>query len=120
MKRPQALSPTASPDFRLPMRCALMAALLLLTLLPGCSDMPEPDKGANQSLVEIGEHSLEEAESLENQGRKGEASAAYRRSLGAFRYHEQLTGEEPFLMDEALEGIKRTEPRKGKSRKADF
>lgn len=111
---------TASPDPRLHMRLALVAAMFLFALLSGCSDIPEPDKGANQSLVEIGEHSLEEAESLENQGRKGEASAAYRRSLWAFRYHEQLTGEEPFLMDEALEGIKRTEARKGKSRKADF
>lgn len=110
----------ASPDSRLHVRSALMAVLLLFAMLPGCSDIPEPDKGANQSLVEIGEHSLEEAESLENQGRKGEASAAYRRSLWAFRYHEQLTGEEPFLMDEALEGIKRTETRKGKTKKSDF
>lgn len=120
MKRPQDSSPAASPVPGLPMRMALVAAALLFILIPGCSDIPEPDKGANQSLVEIGEHSLEEAESLENQGRKGEASAAYRRSLWAFRYHEQLTGEEPFLMDEALEGIKRTEGRKGKSRKFDF
>ena len=108
MKQSRKLPATAPPRIR----AAFMAAAILCAALAGCSDIPEPDKGANQSLVEIGEHSLEEAESLENKGRKGEALAAYRRSLWAFRYHEQLTGEEPFLLEEALEGIRRTEGRK--------
>ncbi|MCD8138380.1 MAG: hypothetical protein LUE17_01135 [Planctomycetaceae bacterium] len=90
----------------------LAVGLLAACLLAGCADMPEPDKGANQSLVEIGERSLEEAEALESEGRKAEAQAAYRRSQWAFRYHEHLTGEEPFLLEEALEGVKRTEARR--------
>ncbi|MCD8349122.1 MAG: hypothetical protein LUC93_00735 [Planctomycetaceae bacterium] len=90
----------------------LVAGLLAGCLLSGCADIPEPDKGANQSLVEIGERSLEEGEALESEGRKAEAQAAYRRSQWAFRYHEHLTGEEPFLLEEAIEGIKRTETRR--------
>lgn len=68
--------------------------------------------GAHQSLVEIGEHSLERAEELESRGRSVDANVAYRRALWAFRYHERLTGEQPFLLDEALEGVERTAPRR--------
>ncbi len=66
------------------------------------------DLGANQSLVEIGELSLEEAEALEGQGRTAEANVAYRKALWAFRYHQRLTDDEPFLMEVALEGVERT------------
>lgn len=99
--------PSALSGLSLPVLAAMVTVIVAL-FIGGCSDIPEPDKGANQSLVEIGEHSLEEAERLEMQGKRGEASAAYNRSLWAFRYHEQLTGEEPFLLEEALDGIKRT------------
>lgn len=78
--------------------------------LPGCGEEPEPDKGANQSLVEIGERSLEMAEELESDDKRVESHLAYKRALWAFRYHEQLTGEEPFLLDEALDGMERTAP----------
>lgn len=84
----------------------LLAATTIL--LPGCENARVEDHGANQSLVEIGERSLEQAESLEGQGRASEANVAYRRALWAFRYHEKLIREQPFLLDEALEGIKRT------------
>ncbi len=47
-------------------------------------------------------------ESLESEGRAAEAHAAYRRALWAFRYHRHLTGEEPFLLDEAVDGAERT------------
>ena len=76
--------------------------------LAGCENVKEPDRGANQSLVEIGERSLEQAEELEGEGRGGEANVMYKRSLWAFKYHERLTGEEPFLLDDALEGLERT------------
>jgi hypothetical protein len=76
--------------------------------LAGCEEYTEPDRGANQSLVEIGEQSLERAEELEDDGRRAEANVQYKRSLWAFRYHEQLTGEEPFLLDDALDGVART------------
>lgn len=88
--------------------CLLCLALSLA--LAGCGEEPEPDKGANQSLVEIGERSLEHAEELEGSDRKVESNLAYKRALWAFRYHEQLTGEEPFLLDEALDGMERTAP----------
>ena len=81
----------------------------MCVLLGGCAEEKEPDKGANQSLVEIGEHSLERAEALEGEGKQVEANLAYKRALWAFRYHEQLTGEEPFLLEEAQEGTERTQ-----------
>ena len=87
---------------------ALAAVLLALTLTAGCDSGKPLDSGANQSLVEIGERSLEEAEALEGQGRAAEANTAYRKALWAFRYHQELTGDVPFLMDAALDGIKRT------------
>ncbi len=91
------------------MRPALLACLCSsLFSLSGCAETMTVDKGANQSLVEIGERSLEEAESLENRGLTRDANIAYRRALWAFRYHEKLTGEQPFLLDEALDGTKRT------------
>jgi len=76
--------------------------------LAGCSKDETLDHGANQSLVEIGERSLEEGEAFEGRGRTRDANMAYRRALWAFRYHERLTGEQPFLLDEALDGAKRT------------
>lgn len=88
--------------------CAVMASCCFL--LAGCPEQMHDDKGANQSLVEIGELSLEQGEALESEGRKAEANVAYRRALWAFRYHEKLTSEQPFLLDEALDGIKRTTP----------
>ncbi len=63
---------------------------------------------ANQSLVEIGEFSLEEGEHLENAGRKPEANKAFRKAVWAFGYHQQLTGEEPLLLYEAKQGVQRT------------
>lgn len=87
--------------------CAALCCLLAI----GCEAVAEPDRGANQSLVEIGERTLEQAEELENEGRSAEANALYKRSLWAFRYHERLTGEEPFLLDDALDGIDRTSSR---------
>lgn len=77
--------------------------------LSGCGDEKEPDKGANQSLVEIGEHSLELAEDFEGRGRMTDANVEYKRALWAFRYHQRLTGEEPFLLDDALDGVERTD-----------
>lgn len=83
--------------------------LFILSLLcGGCAGDKPHDLGANQSLVEIGELSLEQGESLERQGRTAEANVAYRKALWAFRYHERLTREEPFLTDEAIEGAQRT------------
>ncbi len=86
----------------------ILLAALHIPFLAGCVEGATEDRGANQSLVEIGELSLEEAEGLEGQGRTAEANVSYRKALWAFRYHQQLTNEEPFLMEEALEGIKRT------------
>lgn len=86
-----------------------VALLLLLGLFcGGCAGEKPGDLGANQSLVEIGELSLEQGESLERQGKTAEANVAYRKALWAFRYHERLTREEPFLTDEAVEGVRRT------------
>lgn len=65
-------------------------------------------KGAHQSLVEIGERSLEVAETMERDGQYPDAHASYRRALWAFNYHEHLTGEEPLLLEEAQEGVERT------------
>ncbi len=90
------------------MRTAVLFLAVACLFLAGCESIEEPDRGAHQSLVSIGERSLEQAEELEGEGRIGEANAAYKRSLWAFRYHERLTGEEPFLLDDALEGIERT------------
>lgn len=90
---------------------AAMTGLFFAVLMPflsGCAPIAADDKGANQSLVEIGELSLEEGESLENLGNKTEANKSYRKALWAFRYHEKLTGEQPFLMEEALDGVDRT------------
>lgn len=86
--------------------CAAFFACV--ALVSGCAPEKEPDRGANQSLVEIGERALEAGEEMESQGRLGEAHLSYRRSLWAFRYHEKLTGEEPILLDEALDGLERT------------
>lgn len=92
--------------------CSLWIACLIV--ISGCGTTPDVDQaGAHQSLVEIGERSLELAESLENTGRAGEANASYRRAVWAFTYHEHLTGEEPLLMDEAAEGVRRTSGKKG-------
>lgn len=86
---------------------------LCIVLLSGCQKDKDIDQaGAHQSLVEIGERSLELAESLENKGRSGEANASYRRALWAFTYHEHLTGEEPFLMEDAADGVRRTSGKK--------
>lgn len=86
----------------------VVAALCCLLFMSGCAANFGDDKGANQSLVEIGELSLEQGEALEDQGKMGEANIAYRKALWAFRYHERLTGEQPFLLDEALDGAERT------------
>lgn len=83
-------------------------------LAVGCPEQYTDDKGANQSLVEIGELSLEQGEALENAGRVAEANMAYRRALWAFHYHEKLTKEQPFLLDEALGGIERTAANPGR------
>ncbi len=83
-------------------------ALAFVLLLHGCGELPLDDAGAHQSLVEIGERSLEDAEVLENLGQIDEANIAYRRALWAFRYHEKLLSEQPFLLDEALAGVRRT------------
>ncbi len=88
----------------------ILAVGFALCLLAGCFPPPAAnDQGAHQSLVEIGERALETAEELENKDETAEANLYYRRALWAFRYHEQLTGEEPLLLEEALEGKKRTE-----------
>lgn len=89
------------------MACLLPAAFLL----SGCEEPKTHQDVANQSLVEIGEISLEQAEALERDGRVREANVAYRRALWAFRYHEKLTREEPLLLDDALSGIRRTSGR---------
>lgn len=93
-----------------------MFCLLLLSGLPaGCGRVRDVDQaGAHQSLVEIGERSLELAEIMENEGRISEAHQAYRRSKWAFEYHEHLTGEEPLLSEEAEDGERRTSPRRGR------
>ena len=92
--------------------CLTLAASGMLC--GGCPEQKEPDKGANQSLVEIGERSLEQAEEQERGGKNTDAYLSYKRALWAFRYHEKLTGEEPFLLDDALEGVDRTSPGGGK------
>lgn len=91
-------------------RPALCAALLsAFVLCAGCEEAKDLDqKGANQSLVEIGERAIENADTLESEGRASEANLSYKRALWAFRYHQHLTGEEPLLLDEALEGMERT------------
>lgn len=91
-----------------------MATLILAgSLLSGCGKAPDIDQaGAHQSLVEIGERSLEMAEVMEGDGRDIEANASYRRALWAFTYHEHLTGEEPLLMEEAQDGFRRTSKKK--------
>ncbi|MDR2391691.1 MAG: hypothetical protein LBE84_08455 [Planctomycetota bacterium] len=61
-----------------------------------------------RSLIEIGEESLDQAEILERQKRLAEANILYRRALWAFRYHERLTSEQPFLLDDSLAGVQRT------------
>lgn len=83
--------------------------------MPGCQKTKDVDQtGAHQSLVEIGERSLEMAESLEDRGKTGEANAAFRRAIWAFTYHQHLTGEEPFLMDEAVDGVRRTSEKRNR------
>lgn len=94
-------------------RRAPIAPLLLVcaaALVGGCSELRMDDHGAKHSLVEIGERSLEQGEALEARGNRADANIAYRKALWAFRYHQRLTGEEPFLMEEAVEGAKRTGP----------
>ncbi len=91
-------------------RLLLPLLLLCVAIIPGCFSSPNAnDQGAHQSLVEIGERALETAEELENQSESAEANLYFRRALWAFRYHEQLTGEEPLLLEEALEGKRRTD-----------
>lgn len=85
-----------------------LATGFLGMVMAGCASIQTNDLGANQSLVEIGEDSLERGEALESDNRRREANAAYRRALWAFRYHEKLTGEQPLLTDEALDAVKRT------------
>ncbi|MCC8108083.1 MAG: hypothetical protein LIQ30_03345, partial [Planctomycetes bacterium] len=80
---------------------ALLALAVALTL-SGCAGDARPDQGANQSLVEIGERSLELGEELESENRVAEANLAYRRALWAFREHESITAEAPLLLDESL------------------
>ncbi|MDR3078029.1 MAG: hypothetical protein LBV15_04615 [Planctomycetota bacterium] len=87
---------------------AALAALMFCFALSGCAGPAGPDIGRGQSLIEIGEQSLEQAEELERRGRAAEANILYRRALWAFGYHEQLTREQPFLMDEARTGASRT------------
>jgi hypothetical protein len=91
-------------------RPAVCAALLsACALCAGCPEAKDLDqKGANQSLVEIGERAIENGETLEGEGRASEANISYKRALWAFRYHQHLTGEEPLLLDEAVEGVERT------------
>ncbi|MDR1611271.1 MAG: hypothetical protein LBT97_00640 [Planctomycetota bacterium] len=85
--------------------------LILLFLHPlvaaGCSDPGANRDGAGLSLVEIGERALENGERQADSGRVVEARESYRRALWAFRYHKRLTGEQPLLMDEAIEASKR-------------
>ena len=89
--------------------CPVFLVVVLSSLLAGCSGSRDLDqKGANQSLVEIGERSIEQAENMEDDGLASEANISYKRALWAFRYHQHLTGEEPLLLDEALEGVRRT------------
>lgn len=81
-------------------------------LFPGCSENNPDGQALGWSLVEIGEQSLDQAEMLEKQKRLAEANILYRRALWAFRYHERLTGEQPFLLDDSLAGVRRTAPAK--------
>lgn len=85
---------------------------IILLFLSGCEKISDLDQaGAHQSLVEIGERSLELAELKENDNQIAEANASFRRALWAFEYHEHLTGEEPLLMEEARDGVERTTPK---------
>ncbi len=98
-----------SAHTRLPHPPTIILCILCAVCCAGCPQNVDLDqKGANQSLVEIGERAIEQGDSLESDGRVAEAHAAYRRALWAFRYHKHLTGEEPFLLDEAVEGVERT------------
>lgn len=106
------MTATRSPHRAAAILCPLALLACLVISLSGCSEEKEPDKGANQSLVEIGERSLELAEDWEGRGKRVEAHTEYKRALWAFRYHQRLTGEEPFLLDEALDGVERTESRR--------
>lgn len=109
--RKRGASISIVPRFRTGLSFCLAAAFCLFP--PGCEQMGDIDQqGANQSLVEIGERALETGEEKEREGRKSEAHMAYKRALWAFRYHQQLTGEEPFLLDDALEALNRTEVRR--------
>jgi hypothetical protein len=105
---PQPPLPRLKNAFSAPRALVATVLALCTLLLPGCENTPLPDKGANQSLVGIGEQLLDRAESLENNNRSGEANATYRRALWAFTYHQQLTGEAPLLLDDARNGIERT------------
>lgn len=87
---------------------AIGAFSLALLFSCGCDQPGGNIDDANQSLVEIGEFSLEEGERLENAGRKPEANRAFRKAVWAFGYHQQLTGEEPLLLYEAKQGVQRT------------
>lgn len=90
-------------------RLLCLAGMLCCLFAAGCGGAPDVDQaGAHQSLVEIGERSLELAEAKENDGLTAEANASYRRAQWAFTYHEHLTGEEPLLMEEAQDGVRRT------------
>ncbi len=94
---------------RLPRLLSVLLCILCAVCCAGCPQDTDLDqKGAHQSLIEIGERAVEQGESLESEGRAAEAHAAYRRALWAFRYHRHLTGEEPFLLDEAVDGAERT------------
>lgn len=76
-------------------------------LAGGCAPDGHGHMSANLSLVEIGERSLESAERFEAQGNWRDADNSYRRALWAFDYHERLTGEQPILRDEAVDGAQR-------------
>lgn len=90
------------------MRLRVAAIIAALTLASGCDATSSPVDSSRQSLVEIGEHALEEAERLELDGRLADANQAYRKALWAFSYHQHLTREEPLLADEAEAGVRRT------------
>jgi hypothetical protein len=94
-------------------RIAIALALVLCScLFSGCFGDNHDGQVLGWSLVEIGEQSLDQAEILEKQKRLAEANILYRRALWAFRYHERLTGEQPFLLDDSLAGVRRTAPAK--------
>lgn len=104
--REGSATPESGPWTRL-LLCSALCCLCFA--FAGCGKIADVDQaGAHQSLVEIGERSLEVAETKEMDGRMAEANASYRRALWAFTYHEHLTGEEPLLMEEAQDGVRRT------------